>query len=140
MTQIRHPHKKGLQVFWGDIMGTIPIGSPKAMRLKLPYFNQQDPWRDNKGRKGGSPPDLEAVFANLLKAKNKPAGPESSSGNSGAPQNPMMVFKLIATALLLIWFLSGIYVVKQAEQGVVLVCTPTCVRLAQACIGCGSTH
>lgn len=92
--------------------------------------NQQDPWRQGN-KKGGDnqPPDLDKLLVDL---QNKLKGFfGGSSGNGGNGQGPKQAFppsgptgmkfsfKAIAAAVLVIYLLSGIYIVAPAERGAV---------------------
>lgn len=79
-------------------------------------LNQQDPWRSRQTGSGG-PPDLEAILSGFFKKHFKRA----SGGGSQPPENGLKlpVFKSVVAGFFLIWALSGIFVVQQAEQGVV---------------------
>jgi membrane protease subunit HflK len=74
----------------------------------------KDPW-GNKGGNDKGPPDLDEVFRNL----SKRFGGKGGNSAPGQPFNSsiLIVFALIA---LIIWALSGLYTVKEAERGVLL--------------------
>jgi membrane protease subunit HflK len=74
----------------------------------------KDPW-GNKGGNDKGPPDLDEVFRNL----SKRFGGKGGNSASGLPFNSslLIVFAVIA---LIIWALSGLYTVKEAERGVLL--------------------
>jgi membrane protease subunit HflK len=78
--------------------------------------NDNDPWK-NRGKDQG-PPDLDELFKDLGNRFNGIFGGKSS--NKGGKPQGTFGFSLILGALLLIWGLSGIYTVKEAERGVVL--------------------
>ncbi|WP_439241799.1 FtsH protease activity modulator HflK [Lonepinella sp. BR2474] len=69
-----------------------------------------------------SPPDLEEAFTNLLK---KLSGKNKGNGSNNTPNNKLPeinVGKLLPLAVLVgavVWGLSGLYTVKEAERGVV---------------------
>jgi len=78
----------------------------------------KDPWGDRKNEQG--PPDLDEI---IKKLQNKftglfggGGGGTSTRGRSGGG----MGISFIAAVLLVIWALSGIYIVDQGRQGVVL--------------------
>ena len=78
----------------------------------------KDPWGDRKKEQG--PPDLDEI---IKKLQNKfsglfggGGGGTSTRGRSGGG----MGLGFIAAVLLVIWALSGIYIVDQGKQGVVL--------------------
>lgn len=78
---------------------------------------RQDPW----GKNNDSPPDLEQVFKKFqekLRAafggkKSGGAGPDGQKPNSG------MSYGLIVTLIALLYLVSGFYIIKPAEQGVI---------------------
>ncbi len=78
----------------------------------------KDPWGDRKNEQG--PPDLDEI---IKKLQNKftglfggGGGGTSTRGRGGGG----MGISFIALVLLVIWALSGIYIVDQGKQGVVL--------------------
>ena len=79
----------------------------------------KDSW-GNKGRKQDGPPDLDEVFKKLNeKVTSLFGGKGGKSGGSGAEAGAKGL-GVIAAVLLVIWFLSGIYIVTDGTQGVVL--------------------
>lgn len=80
----------------------------------------KDPW-GNKNNQDG-PPDLDEVFKKLNdKVTNLFGGKGGrSGGGSGASVGGTKGFGFIAVILLVIWFVSGIYIVTDGTQGVVL--------------------
>jgi modulator of FtsH protease HflK len=84
------------------------------MAWNEPGGNNNDPWKNRGGRDQG-PPDLDEVFKKFFDklgfgGGNKPSG--KGFGGIGVG--------LIAGILVVIWFISGFYTVKEAERGVVL--------------------
>ena len=79
--------------------------------------NDKDPW-NNKGGKDQGPPDLDEVmrkFGNKfggLFGGNKPG--KNGGGLGGAGISFILIIAII------VWALSGIYTVKEAERGIVL--------------------
>ena len=79
--------------------------------------NDKDPW-NNKGGKDQGPPDLDEVlrkFGNKfggLFGGNKPG--KNNGGLGGAGISFILIIAVI------VWALSGIYTVKEAERGIVL--------------------
>jgi modulator of FtsH protease HflK len=101
-----------MHVFFDAFLETV-------MAFRIPaLLNSQDPWRKRRDSQG-SPPDLEAMIANFFKkfvgAKHKSSGASPTGPVLKAP-----MIRLGLGVLLLLWALSGIYQVQQAEQGVVL--------------------
>ncbi|TYG33606.1 FtsH protease activity modulator HflK [Lonepinella koalarum] len=84
--------------------------------------NQQTNEPRNKRDNEQSPPDLEEAFTNLLK---KLSGKNKGNGSNNQQNNKLPDFnvgKLLPVAVLVgavIWGLSGLYTVKEAERGVV---------------------
>lgn len=76
-----------------------------------------DPWK-NRGQDQG-PPDLDELFKDLGNRFNGLFGGKKGSTRGGKPQSTFGV-ALIAIVALVIWAVSGIYTVKEAERGVVL--------------------
>jgi len=78
----------------------------------------KDPWGNRKDEQG--PPDLDEVLKKVQDKLNglfggkKGGGASSSSGGSG------MGISFIALILLAVWGLSGIYIIDEGRQGVVL--------------------
>mgnify|MGYP001043034129 FL=1 len=87
------------------------------MAWNEPGNNNNDPWK-NRGGKDQGPPDLDELFKDLGNRFNGLFGNKPSS-KGGKAQGPFG-FGLIAIIGILIWGLSGIYTVKEAERGVVL--------------------
>ncbi|ALT00034.1 FtsH protease activity modulator HflK [Lacimicrobium alkaliphilum] len=84
------------------------------MAWNEPGGNNNDPWKNRGGRDQG-PPDLDEVFKKFFDklgfgGSNKPSG--KGFGGIGVG--------LIVGILVVIWFISGFYTVKEAERGVVL--------------------
>ncbi len=87
------------------------------MAWNEPGNNDNDPWK-NRGKDQG-PPDLDELFKDLGKRFNGMFGgnkPSSSGNKSGGS----IGFVLVLSVAFLIWVLSGIYTLKEAERGVVL--------------------
>jgi modulator of FtsH protease HflK len=83
----------------------------------------RDPWNQgpNKGG-GGKPPDLEALLNRLKQSLGggggkKPGTGLPGSGGGGLPKGLVM---LLAGGLVVLWGLSGFYVVDEQQRGVVL--------------------
>ena len=80
----------------------------------------KDPW-GNKGGKQDGPPDLDEVFKKLNeKVTSIFGGKGGKSGGSGSAVGGSKGFGFIAAILLVLWGLSGIYIVDEGRQGVVL--------------------
>ncbi len=86
----------------------------------------KDPWSGKK-RQEGSPPDLDEAFkrfygriSGLLGAKTGGSGRAPGGGSSGASNMGFLGIGLAAFVLLVIWALSGIFIVGPADQSVVL--------------------
>ncbi len=84
------------------------------MAWNEPGGDNRDPWG---GRGGDGPPDLDEVARKLRERVGRFMGGRSGrTPGSGSPVN----LSLIVTVLVAVWALSGFYIVKQAERGVVL--------------------
>ena len=92
----------------------------------LQKSENKNPWGkkpdDNQG-----PPDLENAIKNFLGRKGKRgkrSGPGGSGGSGGGPGVPAPPFKWLALIVVsvgvIIWGLSGIYIVKPPERAAVL--------------------
>ncbi len=79
--------------------------------------NDNDPWK-NRGKDQG-PPDLDELFKDLGKRFNGMFGGGKPSG-SGKKSSGSIGIILVLVAAFLIWVISGIYTLKEAERGVVL--------------------
>ena len=87
----------------------------------------KDPWGNQGGRKGGNdgPPDLEDVVKNLqdkvtsIFGGRKGGGGGGDRGRSGGGIGSRS-FILIFAVILVVWGLSGIYIVTDGTRGVVL--------------------
>lgn len=79
--------------------------------------NDNDPWK-NRGKDQG-PPDLDELFKDLGNRFNGLFGGNKPGNQGGKPQSAFGL-GLIAVVAAVIWALSGIYTIKEAENGVVL--------------------
>lgn len=79
--------------------------------------NDNDPWK-NRGKDQG-PPDLDELFKDLGNRFNGLFGGKKPANQGGKPQSAFGL-GLILVAAIVIWALSGIYTIKEAENGVVL--------------------
>jgi membrane protease subunit HflK len=84
------------------------------MAWNEPGGNNNDPWK-NRGGKDQGPPDLDDVFRKLFAKFNK-GGNKGGSGKSLGTAG----IGLIAGLLVVVWFVSGFYTIREAERGVVL--------------------
>jgi membrane protease subunit HflK len=73
-------------------------------------------WNDNNNQ---TPPELDEVIKDFKNKFNSTFG-GGSSGKSGASKVAKGSFKYILILAVLVWLLSGIYIVDPAERGVVL--------------------
>jgi membrane protease subunit HflK len=73
-------------------------------------------WNDNNNQ---TPPELDEVIKDFKNKFNSAFG-GSSSGKSGASKVAKGSFKYILILAVLVWLLSGIYIIDPAERGVVL--------------------
>ena len=80
----------------------------------------KDPW-GNKNNKQDGPPDLDEVFKKLNeKVTSIFGGKGGKSGGGSSSADGAKGLGFIAVILLVLWFLSGIYIVTDGTQGVVL--------------------
>lgn len=85
------------------------------MAWNEPGGNNNDPWKNRSGRDQG-PPDLDDVFKNLFGKFGKMGGGNGGSGKSLGGIGAGILVGL----LVVIWFVSGFYTIREAERGVVL--------------------
>ena len=78
----------------------------------------KDPWGQ---RNNDAPPDLDEIFNNLKKKLNGLLGSgKGGSGSSGKrPDEYSGIFMIALVALIIVWLLSGIYIVDEGQRGVV---------------------
>ncbi|HEA15385.1 MAG: FtsH protease activity modulator HflK [Pseudoalteromonas prydzensis] len=79
--------------------------------------NDKDPWNKKGGRDQG-PPDLDEVFRKFSGKFGGLFGGNKSGKSGGGLGGAGLSFVLIIAAI--VWALSGIYTVKEAERGIVL--------------------
>jgi len=81
----------------------------------------QDPWNNNGKKKDQGPPDLDVVFQKLSNLFGGLFGKKPSSGNGSNNSGGSKIAIIAVTVLLVIvWFASGWYTVKESDRGVVL--------------------
>lgn len=78
----------------------------------------KDPWGQ---RNNDAPPDLDEIFNNLKKKLNGILGSGKGGGNSGSGStgDPSGIILIAIGALIVVWLLSGIYIVDEGKRGVV---------------------
>ena len=74
-------------------------------------------WNDNNNQ---TPPELDEVIKDFKNKFNTTFGGGSSSNNSGVSKAAKGSFKYVLILAVLVWLLTGIYIVDPAERGVVL--------------------
>ena len=74
-------------------------------------------WNDNNNQ---TPPELDEVIKDFKNKFNSTFGGGSSSNNSGVSKAAKGSFKYVLIVAVLVWLLTGIYIVDPAERGVVL--------------------
>lgn len=92
------------------------------MAWNEPGGNNNDPWK-NRNSKDQGPPDLDEMLKKIMSK----FGGKKSGGSGGGKSPGSMVDNLgakgagiLAALLVVIWFISGFYTIKEAERGVVL--------------------
>ena len=76
----------------------------------------KDPWGQ---RNNDAPPDLDEVFKNLKKKLNGILGSgKGGSGKSGGSEDHTGLILIAIGALVVVWLLSGIYIVDEGKRGV----------------------
>ena len=86
------------------------------MAWNEPGGNNNDPWKNRGGRDQG-PPDLDEVFKNILNKFGKFGG---GKGGSSDGKGFGLGISLVVGLLVIVWFISGFYTIREAERGVVL--------------------
>ena len=74
-------------------------------------------WNDNNNQ---TPPELDEVIKDFKNKFSNTFGGGSSSNNSGVSKAARGSFKYVLILAVLVWLLTGIYIVDPAERGVVL--------------------
>ncbi|PAJ72490.1 FtsH protease activity modulator HflK [Pseudoalteromonas sp. NBT06-2] len=77
-----------------------------------------DPWK-NKGGRDQGPPDLDKVFRKYSDKLGGMFG-GNGGGNKGSSNLNGMVIGFVLVIALVVWALSGIYTIKEAERGIIL--------------------
>src|SRR5579872_2453941 len=83
--------------------------------------NNQDPWG---GKRGQTPPDLDKILGNFIRKlrgffTNKKENGKSSWQPSGSKETGYILGAVLG-GLLVLWFLSGLFIVNPAEEVVIL--------------------
>jgi membrane protease subunit HflK len=87
------------------------------MAWNEPGGGNRDPW-GGKGS-GEGPPDLDEIARKLRDRMNSILGGRGGGGRRAGGKNPFNL-GFIIIAVVVVWVLSGIYIVEPAERGVVL--------------------
>lgn len=77
----------------------------------------RDPWNNGGNRGNGGPPDLDEL---LKKLTDNIKGLFGGGKKGGSDNNGGLPFLLIAVIALVVWALSGFYIIDESERGVVL--------------------
>lgn len=81
----------------------------------------KDPWGNKGGNKQDGPPDLDEVFKKLNeKVTSLFGGKGGRSGGGSSSTGGSKGFGFIVAIILVVWALSGIYIIDEGRQGVVL--------------------
>ncbi len=80
----------------------------------------KDPWGNKGGNKQDGPPDLDEVFKKLNEKVTSLFGGKGGKSGGGSAQGGAKGFGFIAAVLLVLWGFSGIYIVDEGREGVVL--------------------
>ena len=86
------------------------------MAWNEPGKGKKDPW--SNGGNGG-PPDLDEVIRNIQNKFGRIFG-NNSSGDSNSSNGGALGLSLILSVVLIVWLISGFYIIDPAERGVVL--------------------
>jgi membrane protease subunit HflK len=88
------------------------------MAWNEPGGDKRDPWGGRGGSEG--PPDLDELARKLRDRMNRFLGGRGGGSGAGTGGGTPFSFTLIGIILLVVWILSGIYIIDPAERGVVL--------------------
>ena len=80
----------------------------------------KDPWGNKGGNKQDGPPDLDEVFKKLNEKVTSLFGGKGGKSGGGSAQGGAKGFGFIAAVVLVLWGFSGIYIVDEGREGVVL--------------------
>lgn len=91
------------------------------MSWNEPGGDKKDPWSGRGDQKG--PPDLDEAIRSLQEKLSNIFGSGKSGGGGGSPGvfssgNAMKNMGFIAVAVLVLWMLSGFYIIDEGVQGV----------------------
>lgn len=91
------------------------------MAWNEPGGNNKDPWGGGRGKNDG-PPDLDEAFKKLQEKLNGLFGGRSGGSGNGGGSNasPWPLFSLVGVIALIIYVVSGFYIVDAKERAVVL--------------------
>jgi len=78
-----------------------------------------DPWK-NKGGRDQGPPDLDEVFRKYSDKLGGMFGGNGGGNNKGGSKFSGMAIGFVLVIALVVWALSGIYTIKEAERGIIL--------------------
>ncbi|MFK5913541.1 MAG: FtsH protease activity modulator HflK [Woeseiaceae bacterium] len=103
--KLNHPNQ---EMAWNEPGGNGSNGS-------------KDPWGGNKGGQDG-PPDLDEVFKKLNEKVTSLFGGKGgrSSGGGGSSAASSKGFGFLAAIAVVLWGFSGIYIIDEGREGVVL--------------------
>ena len=79
----------------------------------------KDPW-GNKGGKQDGPPDLDEVFKKLNEKVTNLFGGKGGRSGGGSSAGGAKGLGFIAAILLVLWAFSGIYIIDEGREGVIL--------------------
>jgi membrane protease subunit HflK len=75
----------------------------------------KDPWGQ---RNNGAPPDLDEIFTNLKRKFGGAVGGKGGSGGGKSSQDFTNILLIGIAAIVVVWMLSGIYIVDEGTRGV----------------------
>lgn len=87
------------------------------MAWNKPGNGDKDPW-GNRGNDG--PPDLDKIIRNLQHKLGGIFNSGSSGSNNSYKGGGTLGVSLIISVILIVWLISGLYIIDPAERGVVL--------------------
>ena len=86
----------------------------------------QDPWNKNDKKNEQGPPDLDVVFQKISALLGGLFGKKSTNGPSNSTKGPSnngggkFIAIAVSAVLVIVWFASGWYTIKESDRGVVL--------------------
>ncbi|WP_094751529.1 FtsH protease activity modulator HflK [Psychromonas sp. CD1] len=90
------------------------------MAWNEPGKDDKDPWNNSGKKKDQGPPDLDVIFQKLSNTLGALFGKKQNSNKNGSNNYSKLVIMMIVSLLVVVWFISGWYTIKESDRGVVL--------------------